>query len=110
MAVLLGPAGLGLLALYKSIAELAQNVANVGIDISGVRYIFARRLTGFRWSTENKHTSLLFFSLIVVVFSGFYLLSPLFANTLGTLGTLFSGVYSLHAVLKLGGWPSRAVR
>jgi enterobacterial common antigen flippase len=72
-------------------------------------YIIARRLTGFRWSTENKHTILLFFSLIIVVFSGFYLLPPLFANALGTLGTLFSGVYSLYAVLKLGGriWPSR---
>jgi enterobacterial common antigen flippase len=75
-------------------------------------YIIARRLTGFRWSTENKHTSLLFFSLIVLVFSGFYLLPPLFANTLGTLGTLFSGVCSLYAVLKPGGGisPSRAVR
>jgi PST family polysaccharide transporter len=75
-------------------------------------YIIARRLTKFRWSTENKHTSLLFFSLIVVVFSGFYLLPSLLANTLGTLGTLFSGVYFLYAVLKLGGgiWPSRAVR
>jgi PST family polysaccharide transporter len=39
MAVLLGPAGFGLLAIYNSIVELAQNVASMGINGSGVRQI-----------------------------------------------------------------------
>jgi hypothetical protein len=34
-------------------------------------YIIGRRVTGFRWSTENRHTSLLFLLLILVMFSGF---------------------------------------
>ena len=39
MAVLLGPAGVGLLGLYASIADLAQMVAGMGINSSGVREI-----------------------------------------------------------------------
>jgi PST family polysaccharide transporter len=75
-------------------------------------YLIARFLTGFRWSTENQHTGLLLFLLVVVIFSGFYLFPPLLASTLGALATLFTWAYSLYAVLKLDGriWPSRAVR
>jgi len=39
MALLLGPAGFGLLGLYVSITGLAQNVASMGINQSGVRQI-----------------------------------------------------------------------
>jgi antigen flippase len=39
MAVLLGPAGYGLMGLYLSISELAQNIAGMGINNSGVRQI-----------------------------------------------------------------------
>jgi PST family polysaccharide transporter len=39
MAVLLGPAGVGLLGVYGSIAELAQSIAGLGINRSGVRQI-----------------------------------------------------------------------
>lgn len=39
MALLLGPAGVGLLGLYTSIAELAQSVAGMGVNSSGVRQI-----------------------------------------------------------------------
>lgn len=38
-AVLLGPAGFGLLGIYTSIAELARSVAAMGINSSGVRQI-----------------------------------------------------------------------
>lgn len=41
MALLLGPAGFGLMGLYASIANLAQTVAGVGINSSGVRQIAA---------------------------------------------------------------------
>jgi antigen flippase len=41
MAVLLGPAGFGLMAMYNSIADFAQNIASMGINSSGVRQIAA---------------------------------------------------------------------
>jgi O-antigen/teichoic acid export membrane protein len=41
MAVLLGPAGVGLFGLYGSIAELTQSVAGMGVNSSGVRQIAA---------------------------------------------------------------------
>lgn len=37
MAILLGPAGFGLMSLYSAILELAQNIASMGITGSGVR-------------------------------------------------------------------------
>src|SRR5437763_11281705 len=39
MAVLLGPAGVGLLGLYTTIADLTRSVAAMGINRSGVRQI-----------------------------------------------------------------------
>jgi PST family polysaccharide transporter len=39
MAVLLGPAGFGLLALFNSIVDLAASLASLGVDRSGVRQI-----------------------------------------------------------------------
>jgi PST family polysaccharide transporter len=39
MAVLLGPAGVGLFGLYGSISSLAQAVAGMGVNSSGVRQI-----------------------------------------------------------------------
>lgn len=39
IAVWLGPAGFGSMGLYSSIADLAQNIAGMGINASGVRHI-----------------------------------------------------------------------
>lgn len=39
MALLLGPAGIGLLGLYMLIADLARSISGVGINNSGVRQI-----------------------------------------------------------------------
>ncbi len=39
MALILGPAGVGLLGLYGSVADLARTVAGMGINSSGVRQI-----------------------------------------------------------------------
>ena len=39
MAVFLGPAGFGLMGLYGSITDLAQSIAGMGINSSGVRQI-----------------------------------------------------------------------
>ena len=39
MAVLLGPAGFGLMGIYGSIADFAQSIAGLGVNSSGVRQI-----------------------------------------------------------------------
>ena len=41
MALLLGPAGFGLMGLYLSISNLAQSIAGMGVNSSGVRQIAA---------------------------------------------------------------------
>ena len=46
MALLLGPAGVGLFGLYWSISELARNIAGMGINNSGVRQIASSVGTG----------------------------------------------------------------
>ena len=38
-ALMLGPAGIGLLGLYNSVADLARSVAGLGVNSSGVRQI-----------------------------------------------------------------------
>lgn len=39
LATLLGPSGFGLFGLYNSVADLAQNLAGMGVNSSGVRQI-----------------------------------------------------------------------
>jgi len=46
MALLLGPAGFGLMGLYGSIVQLAQSIAGMGVNASGVREIAAAVGTG----------------------------------------------------------------
>lgn len=46
MAVLLGPAGFGLMGIYGSIIDLAQSIAGMGINSSGVRQIAAASGSG----------------------------------------------------------------
>lgn len=46
MAVLLGPAGFGLMGVYGSIIDLAQSIAGMGINSSGVRQIAAAAGSG----------------------------------------------------------------
>lgn len=41
MALLLGPEGIGVMALYNSIVDMSQTVAGMGINASGVRQIAA---------------------------------------------------------------------
>ena len=106
--------------------ELAWTVASLGLAWICVRsfglngagiaffgsYIFygflvypiVHRLSGFRWSTANKRTALLFLSLIAVVFCGFYLLPLLLAACLGTLAALLSGAYSIRVLSTFISW------
>ena len=46
IALLLGPAGFGLMGLYTSVANLGQSIAGMGINASGVRQIAAAVGTG----------------------------------------------------------------
>jgi antigen flippase len=46
IALLLGPAGFGLMGLYTSIVQLAQSVAGMGVNASGVREIAVAAGTG----------------------------------------------------------------
>src|SRR5258708_2809518 len=64
-------------------------------------YPIVRWLSGFRWSRENKPTGLLFLLLIAVVFCGFYVPPTLLAGLLWALVVIFSGFYSLRALLKI---------
>jgi enterobacterial common antigen flippase len=64
-------------------------------------YAIVHHVGGFRWSTSNRKTGLLFISLIGVVFGGFYLLPFWAATSLGALAVLFSGFYSIRALAHL---------
>ena len=46
MALLLGPAGVGLLGVFSSLQELAQSVAGLGVNSSGVRQVAEAAATG----------------------------------------------------------------
>jgi PST family polysaccharide transporter len=67
-------------------------------------YPTVRGLSGFRWSTANKQTGLLFLSLIAVVFFGFYVLPLILAACLGTLTALLSFAYSIRLLFTLVPW------
>ena len=65
MALLLGPAGVGLMGLYGSIGDLMYSLANMGIQSSGVRQIAEARGTGevtriARTATVLRRVSFLF--------------------------------------------------
>jgi antigen flippase len=64
-------------------------------------YPIVRKLSGFRWSADNRATGLIFFSLIAVVFCGFYVLPALWAACLGTVAALLSAAYSIRSLVKL---------
>jgi antigen flippase len=62
-------------------------------------YPIVHRLSGFRWSVENRRTGLLFFLSISAVFCGFYVLPFVWAVCLGAVGVLVSSVYSIRSLL-----------
>jgi antigen flippase len=64
-------------------------------------YVMVRKLSGFRWSSENLQACFLFLFLIAVVFCSYYALPPLWAMSVGALAVLLSGIYSLQVLLNL---------
>jgi len=63
-------------------------------------YPIVNRLSGFRWSSANKRTGLLFLSLIAAVFCGFYVMPLPYAVTAGVLAVIVSCAYSIRVLLK----------
>jgi PST family polysaccharide transporter len=78
MAVLLGPAGVGLVGLYSSINELTHSIAGMGINSSGVRQIAEAAGSGesariARTAAVLRRTSMglgLLGAILLVVFRG----------------------------------------
>ena len=78
MAVLLGPAGFGLMGVYGSVADLAKSVATMGVNSSGVRQIAEAVGSGemeriARTATVLRRISVLlglFGASLLVMFSG----------------------------------------
>lgn len=64
-------------------------------------YPIVNRLSGFRWSSENKQTGLFLLSLMAFVFCGFYLLPLVWAVCTGLLALIVSSVYSTKVLLSL---------
>jgi PST family polysaccharide transporter len=64
-------------------------------------YPIVQHTSGFRWSSANIQTILLFLSSIAVLFMGFYLLPFWFATAIGILIVLLSGFYSIRILIKL---------
>lgn len=64
-------------------------------------YPIVRRLSDFRWSSENQKTGWLFFSSIAVVFCGLSMLPFPLAAGLGVLAAVLSGAYSIRVFLTM---------
>lgn len=61
-------------------------------------YAIVRRLSGFRWSAENRSSAAVLLSLIALVFSWFYLLPPIWRVSLGASAVMVSGGYSVRVL------------
>ena len=64
-------------------------------------YPIVRWLTGFRLSSRNAQTACVFIALLILVFLGSLLMSPLVLMVFGTLLLILSGVYSLRVLVSL---------
>jgi PST family polysaccharide transporter len=112
------------------LAELAWALVNVGltwfcvqaVGLAGAgiaffaSYVFhalmiypiVRKLSGFRWTGENRRAGLFFIASIMVVFCGFHVLPPVPATGLAVSLFIASAICSLRALLRLvplGGMP-----
>jgi antigen flippase len=64
-------------------------------------YPVVHRLSGFRWSRENKQVGLLYLSLIAVAFCASNVLPLVWAACIGTLAVLLSAIHSIRVLVKL---------
>jgi PST family polysaccharide transporter len=64
-------------------------------------YPIVRRLSGFRWSSQNRKVGLAFLSIVTMVFAVFYVVPPVVAVAVGAVATIASGWYSMRVLLNL---------
>ncbi len=64
-------------------------------------YPITRRLSGFRWSSENRRIGPLVLSLIAVVFCAFHILPLFWAAAIGILSATLSCLYSIRVLSSL---------
>jgi PST family polysaccharide transporter len=91
---------------WACVTSFGLNGAGIAFFGSYVFHVFliypiVHRLSGFRWSRENKQTGLLLIFLIAMVFCGFYALPLRWAVFVGTLAAGLSGAYSFRVLREL---------
>jgi PST family polysaccharide transporter len=64
-------------------------------------YPIVHRLSGFRWSSQNRRVGLAFLSIVAMVFAAFYVVPPMVAVAVGAVATIVSGWYSMRILLNL---------
>ncbi len=64
-------------------------------------YIFARKLTGFRWSAANRRIGFIFLAASGLIFCATIFLPLWQATALGSLAVLLSGLYALKLLVEL---------
>ena len=64
-------------------------------------YPLVRRVSGFRWSADNRRTGMLFITLIALVAGAFFLLPPLAATLVGSLASVLSARHSVRVLVTL---------
>lgn len=97
----------------------ATGVAGAGVAFFGsyvfhigLTYVVVRNLSGFRWSSENRRTMLLYLLVIVLVFGSFLTLPFEAATLIGFFGILLSIAGSIRELSRLvdAGQAPRAFR
>ncbi|HLY41662.1 MAG TPA: O-antigen translocase [Terracidiphilus sp.] len=69
-----------------------------------ILYPVVHRLSGFGWSTASVRRIALFFTLVAMGFSSFYLLPAAWAYAVGTVAALFTAWYSIRELMALVSW------
>jgi len=64
-------------------------------------YFIVSRISGFRWSPENKKTGAVFLLSVGIVFCGFYVLPVYWAMGLGVVSLVVNGAFSTRTLLTL---------
>jgi enterobacterial common antigen flippase len=86
----------------------AFGLAGAGIAFCGsyvfhllITYPIARRLSGFRWSSDNRRLGLLLLVIVATVFCGFYWLPFVRAVCVGAAAMIITAVYSMRALITI---------
>jgi PST family polysaccharide transporter len=87
MAIILGPAGVGMMGLYSSVFDVAQNLAGMGINSSGVRQMAEADASGDARRLSRTSAVLSRTSIGLGVLGGLVLLAACRPIALWTFGT-----------------------